>query len=54
MIETNGQWQCLKKEVETVVSDIPPPSDNRGAGSTIGNGLSDYPNGTKVKIIIVD
>ena len=27
-------------------------SDNRGAGSAIGNALKDYPNGTKVKIII--
>ena len=27
-------------------------SDNRGAGSAIGNALIDYPNGTKVKVII--
>ncbi|WP_315866748.1 RHS repeat-associated core domain-containing protein [Pseudomonas sp. JV414] len=26
------------------------PSDNRGAGSSIGNALSDLPNGTRVKI----
>ncbi|KMQ61657.1 hypothetical protein ACM46_15620 [Chryseobacterium angstadtii] len=30
------------------------PSDNRGAGSAIGNALSDYPNGTIVKVIITD
>lgn len=30
------------------------PSDNRGAGSTIGNKLRKYPNGTKVKITITD
>jgi hypothetical protein len=30
------------------------PSDNRGAGSAIGNALSEYPNGKKVKIIITD
>lgn len=30
------------------------PSDNRGAGSAIGNALSDYPNGTVVKVIIID
>lgn len=29
-------------------------SDNRGAGSTIGNQLRQYPNGTKVKIVITD
>lgn len=28
------------------------PSDNRGAGSAIGNALADYPDGTVVKIII--
>ncbi|WP_316930892.1 polymorphic toxin-type HINT domain-containing protein [Porphyromonas macacae] len=28
------------------------PSDNRGAGSAIGNALSEYPDGTVVKIII--
>ncbi|WP_445675580.1 NucA/NucB deoxyribonuclease domain-containing protein [Pseudomonas entomophila] len=26
------------------------PSDNRGAGSSIGNILSDLPNGTKIKV----
>ncbi|WP_420902703.1 NucA/NucB deoxyribonuclease domain-containing protein [Pseudomonas veronii] len=26
------------------------PSDNRGAGSSIGNALSDLPNGTRVKL----
>ncbi len=30
------------------------PSDNRGAGSSIGGVLKDYPDGTVVKIIIVD
>ncbi|WP_455578855.1 NucA/NucB deoxyribonuclease domain-containing protein [Capnocytophaga cynodegmi] len=30
------------------------PSDNRGAGSAIGNALSNYPDGTIVKFIIVD
>lgn len=30
------------------------PSDNRGAGSSIGHALSDYPDGTLVKIIIID
>ncbi|MGK6341273.1 hypothetical protein ACMGDK_03485 [Chryseobacterium sp. DT-3] len=30
------------------------PSDNRGAGSAIGNGLRKYPDGTIVKIIITD
>ncbi|SDQ00826.1 intein C-terminal splicing region/intein N-terminal splicing region [Mucilaginibacter sp. OK268] len=30
------------------------PGDNRGAGSAIGNALSDYPDGTVVKIIITD
>ena len=30
------------------------PSDNRGAGSAIGNALKDYPDGTIVKIIITD
>lgn len=29
-------------------------SDNRGAGSKIGHQLRSYPNGTKVKIIIID
>ena len=27
------------------------PSDNRGAGSSIGKALTDYPNGTRVKIV---
>jgi len=26
------------------------PRDNRGAGSAIGNSLSDLPDGTKIKI----
>nr|WP_308812296.1 hypothetical protein [Pseudomonas entomophila] len=26
------------------------PSDNRGAGSSIGNILSDLPSGTKIKV----
>lgn len=30
------------------------PSDNRGAGSAIGHALTEYPNRTKVKIIIID
>ena len=30
------------------------PSDNRGAGSAIGNALKEYPDGTIVKIIIAD
>ncbi len=30
------------------------PSDNRGAGSTIGHLLRPYQNGTKVKIKIKD
>ena len=30
------------------------PSDNRGAGSAIGHALTEYPNNTKVKIIIID
>lgn len=30
------------------------PSDNRGAGSSIGAALRDYPDGTVVKIVIVD
>ncbi len=29
-----------------------PPSDNRGSGSTMGHQLRDYPDGTKVKIIV--
>ena len=28
------------------------PSDNRGAGSSIGKALTDYPNGTRVKIVV--
>ncbi|WP_425430491.1 NucA/NucB deoxyribonuclease domain-containing protein [Desmospora activa] len=28
------------------------PSDNRGAGSWVGNQISDYPDGTKVKFIV--
>ncbi|RVU91675.1 sporulation protein [Flavobacterium columnare] len=30
------------------------PSDNRGAGSAIGNALSDYPDDTRVLIKIID
>ena len=30
------------------------PSDNRGAGSAIGNALKEYPDGTIVKIMIAD
>ena len=30
------------------------PSDNRGAGATMGNQLRPYPNGTKVTINITD
>lgn len=30
------------------------PSDNRGAGSSIGNVLQNLPNGTRVKISIGD
>jgi RHS repeat-associated protein len=29
------------------------PSDNRGAGSSIGSALSDLPNGTVIKIVVV-
>jgi len=29
------------------------PSDNRGAGSSIGNILSDLPDGTRVKIEVI-
>lgn len=28
------------------------PSDNRGAGSVIGNMLSTMPDGTKVKVLV--
>lgn len=28
------------------------PSDNRGAGSWFGNRVEDYPDGTKVKIVV--
>lgn len=30
------------------------PSDNRGAGSSVGHALKDVRNGTRVKIIIDD
>ena len=30
------------------------PSDNRGAGASMGNQLRGYPDGTHVKIEIVD
>ena len=30
------------------------PSDNRGAGSTVGSALGPYPDGTKVKFVITD
>nr|WP_283106800.1 NucA/NucB deoxyribonuclease domain-containing protein [Serratia silvae] len=30
------------------------PSDNRGAGSSIGNILSDLPDGTRIKIEVVN
>ncbi|RXZ78430.1 hypothetical protein EBB07_26940 [Paenibacillaceae bacterium] len=28
------------------------PSDNRGAGSWVGNQLQEYPNGTRVRIVV--
>jgi hypothetical protein len=30
------------------------PSDNRGAGASIGNQLRGIPNGTRVKLVVVD
>lgn len=30
------------------------PSDNRGAGSTIGHQLREYPDGTKIKIELIE
>jgi len=37
-------------------ADIRPisPSDNRGSGSSIGHQLRQYPNGTKIKIVIIE
>ncbi|WP_301281592.1 hypothetical protein [Pseudomonas kilonensis] len=40
-----GRWYPAGASVKYIDS-----SDNRGAGSSIGNVLSDLPNGTRVKI----